>query len=119
MNKRACGAILSPSGWFGEQICVLDLGHTGPHIGQNQNQIEWGDLSYAVAANPVTPTYYQGDYVMRIIEDFKLDFLRGTVVKYLLRAGNKVSSAADTELVDLEKARWYLDHKIQQLKKRK
>ena len=102
-----CGAV-SPHKFqnVGQQICVLDLHHTGPHIGQNQ--MEW----YA-AADSVTHTYYQGDYVMRIIEDFKLDFLRGTVVKYLLRAGNKT---ADTELVDLEKARWYLDRKIQQLK---
>ena len=114
MDKHdACGAV-SPPFWArcGQQICVLDFDHIGPHIGQNQ--MEW----YA-AADSVTHTYYQGDYVMRIIEDFKLDFLRGTVVKYLLRAGNKVSdkNATDTELVDLEKARWYLDRKIQQLKK--
>ncbi len=111
MDKHdACGAV-SPPFWArcGQQICVLDFDHIGPHIGQNQ--MEW---YAAAAADPVTPQYYQGDYVMRIIEDFKLDFLRGTVVKYLLRAGNKT---ADTELVDLEKARWYLDRKIQQLKK--
>lgn len=91
-------------------LCILDFHHTGPHKGETG--VEWVTCN----PDPVTPQYYQGDYVMRIIEDFKLDFLRGTVVKYLLRAGNK---AADTELVDLEKARWYLDRKIQQLKKEK
>jgi len=90
----------------GIENCTYKQGHEGPH-----------SYSHKLAGtNPVTPTYYQGDYVMQIIEDFKLDFLRGTVVKYLLRAGNKT---ADTELVDLEKARWYLDRKIQQLKKEK
>jgi hypothetical protein len=55
------------------------------------------------------PINYQGDYVMRIIEDFRLDFHRGTVVKYLLRAGSK---PGESERQDLEKARWYLDRKI-------
>jgi hypothetical protein len=41
-------------------------------------------------SDPVHPDHYKGDHVMRIIEDFNLDFLSGTVVKYLLRAGNKV-----------------------------
>ena len=47
-------------------------------------------------SDPVNPQHYQGDYVMRIIEDFKLDFLRGTVVKYLLRAGNKSNDSERT-----------------------
>jgi len=64
--------------------------------------------------DPVTPAHYKGDYVMRIIEDFNLDFLKGTVVKYLLRAGNKPT---DAEVQDLKKARWYLDRKISNLEK--
>ena len=66
-----------------------------------------------IEGDPVNPSHYQGDYVMRIIEDFKLDFHRGTVVKYLLRAGNK---PGDSEIQDLEKARWYLERKIAKLK---
>ena len=62
-----------------------------------------------MAADPVTPGHYQGDYVMRVIEDFKLDFLSGTIVKYLLRAGNK---PGDSEVQDLKKALWYLQRKI-------
>jgi hypothetical protein len=34
-------------------------------------------------SDPIQPDHYQGDYVMRIIEDFKLDFLSGTIVKQL------------------------------------
>lgn len=63
--------------------------------------------------DPVNPVHYQGDYVMRIIEDFKLDFLSGQVVKYILRAGHK-----DPELQDLKKAQWYLSRKIANLEKK-
>lgn len=66
------------------------------------------------AADAVNPTHYMGDYVMRIIEDFTLDFLSGTIVKYLLRAGNK---PGNSEIQDLKKARWYLDRKIKNMEK--
>ena len=33
------------------------------------------------AADPVKPDHYKGDYVMRIIEDFDLDFLSGTILR--------------------------------------
>jgi len=62
--------------------------------------------------DPVEPAHYHGDYVMRIIEDFQLDFLSGSVVKYLLRAGNK---PGEPVVQDLKKARWYLDRKIRRL----
>ena len=59
--------------------------------------------------DPVNPAHYQGDYVMRVIEDFKLDFLDGQVVKYILRAGRK---PGDSDLQDHKKAQWYLNRKI-------
>jgi hypothetical protein len=65
----------------------------------------------AAMNDPINPDHYKDDYVMRIIEDFKLDFMRGTIVKYLLRAGNKEGA---TELQDLQKAQWYLDRAIKQ-----
>jgi hypothetical protein len=68
-----------------------------------------------VATDPVNPDHYQGDYVMRIIEDFKLDFLSGTIVKYLLRAGKK---PGDSYIQDLKKARWYLERKISNMEKK-
>ncbi len=66
------------------------------------------------SSDPVNPQHYHGDYVMRVIEDFQLDFLKGTIVKYLLRAGGK---PGDSELQDLKKAKWYLERKINNLEK--
>lgn len=60
----------------------------------------------------INPPHYHGDRVMCIIEEFDLDFLSGTIVKYLLRAGKKTN---ETELIDLKKAQWYLNRKIVKL----
>jgi hypothetical protein len=62
----------------------------------------------------VNPAHYKGDYVMRVIEDFNLDFLDGTVIKYLLRSGNK---SGQSVLREHEKAEWYLQRKINNLRK--
>lgn len=43
-----------------------------------------------------------------------MNFNRGNAVKYVWRAGEK---DADTEIQDLEKARWYLDREIGRLKR--
>lgn len=59
--------------------------------------------------DPVNPAHYRGDLVMRIIETFDLGFELGNVVKYLLR------HAAKAGVIDLEKARWYLDRYISKL----
>lgn len=63
--------------------------------------------------DPVNPTHYHGDAVMGVIEEFDLGFCLGNTVKYILRAGKKVESSI---LVDLEKARWYLEREIMNLK---
>lgn len=63
-------------------------------------------------SDPVNPAHYKGDYVMRIIEDFKLDFLDGQVVKYILRSGSKPGEPSDR---DHAKALWYLQRKISNL----
>jgi hypothetical protein len=65
----------------------------------------------SVESDPVNPAHYQGDYVMRIIEDFKLGFCLGNVVKYVLRAENK------GRVEDLKKASWYLNREIARLEK--
>jgi len=59
------------------------------------------------------PDHYQGNKfeVIDIIEDFGLGFHLGNVVKYVLRAGKK-----DATLQELEKAKWYLDRYIQNIK---
>lgn len=54
--------------------------------------------------------------VIDFIDDKKLNFNRGNAVKYIARAGKK---SADTEIEDLEKAAWYLNHEIKKLKEAK
>ncbi len=50
--------------------------------------------------------------VIDFILDKRFNYLRGNVVKYISRAGIK---GKDTELQDLEKARWYLNKEIERL----
>ena len=64
--------------------------------------------------DPIHPPHYHGDRVMHIIEEFGLDFLDGTILKYLLRAGHKPTSPA---IEDYQKAAWYLARKIANLEK--
>lgn len=47
-----------------------------------------------------------------VIVPFDLGWCLGNVVKYVLRAGKKRKEAA---LIDLRKARWYLNERIDQL----
>lgn len=50
--------------------------------------------------------------VIDFIEDQQLGFHEGNVVKYVARAKHK-----GTELKDLEKAQWYLQRRIENLRK--
>lgn len=63
------------------------------------------------------PSHYGGKdnpyEAIKVIEAWELDFHLGNTVKYIARAGKK----HDDLLEDLEKARWYLDRKIENLKK--
>lgn len=59
--------------------------------------------------DPINPSHYKGDLVMRIIEKFKLGFRLGNAGKYILRHGEKAG------LEDLKKARWYIDREIADL----
>lgn len=72
------------------------------------------------------PSHYRADTgfeAIDVIEAWKLGFALGNVVKYLSRAGLKVSdplspmSVKEKAVEDLEKARWYLDREIARLKK--
>lgn len=66
------------------------------------------------------PNHYGGKKnpyeAIKIIEAHKLDFHLGNSVKYILRAGKKSKSK---EIEDLEKAQWYLQRKINNLKIKK
>ncbi len=63
------------------------------------------------------PNHYGGENnpyeSIKVIEAWKLDFCLGNTVKYISRAGKK---DADKNIEDLEKALWYLNRKIEQLK---
>ncbi len=52
--------------------------------------------------------------VIDYIEDKKLGFCLGNAVKYISRAGKKYP---DKEIEDLEKAIWYINRRIYELKK--
>lgn len=62
------------------------------------------------------PQHYGGEdntyEAIKVIEAWGLGFNLGNVVKYISRAGKK-----DEIVQDLEKARWYLDREINNLKK--
>ena len=47
---------------------------------------------------------------IEVIDDWKLGFSLGNAVKYIARAAHK-----GTELEDLKKAAWYLNHRIEEL----
>lgn len=77
-----------------------------------------GDVKHVgTPKDPVDhPTHYNVGTIEVIdaIKDWKLNFARGNVLKYMVRAGRKDES---TELQDLRKARWYLDWEIEHMER--
>jgi hypothetical protein len=60
------------------------------------------------------PDHYGGDSAyetIKVIEAWELDFHLGNAVKYISRCLKK-----DNTIQDLEKAKWYIERKIEQLK---
>ena len=80
--------------------------------------INWTPEGAFIDASPKEqvdhPSHYnQGKIeVVDAIADWGLNFQLGNVVKYTARAGHK-----DDILVDLEKAKWYLQYEIDRIKK--
>ena len=75
-----------------------------------EKQAETGKAETVDIVN--SPPHYKteaGIEVIDVIKAFSLNFCRGNVVKYILRAGRKDQKK---ELEDLKKARWYLDREI-------
>lgn len=69
--------------------------------------------------DPVNHPAHYTDGKIEVIDfndDKELNFNRGNAVKYIARAGKK---SKDTEIQDLEKAAWYLNHEIKRLKEAK
>lgn len=63
------------------------------------------------------PQHYGGKdntyEAIKVIEAWGADFCLGNVLKYISRAGKK----SENIIEDLEKAKWYLERKIQNLKR--
>ena len=57
--------------------------------------------------HPVHYTAYEGIEVIQLTE--QMNFNRGNAVKYIARAGLK---SYDTEILDLQKALWYIQREI-------
>ena len=64
------------------------------------------------------PSHYSVGKIQPIdfIADQKLNFNRGNAVKYIVRAGRKDPAK---ELEDLKKAKFYLEHEINEISRRK
>lgn len=94
---------------------VWDCIRPGPHGTDHlypsnlyQSQTNYEKISH--------PHHYGGDTpyeAIKVIEAWRLDFCLGNAVKYITRAGKKPDT---TELEDLEKAQWYIQRRIDQLK---
>jgi len=69
-----------------------------------------GDSGGEAVSNVDHPKHYNaGKYeVIDVIEDWKLGFHLGNVVKYIARAEHKADA-----LEDMKKARWYLNRAIE------
>tara|TARA_R110000823_G_scaffold315605_1_gene448605 strand:- start:2684 stop:3745 length:1062 start_codon:yes stop_codon:yes gene_type:complete len=71
----------------------------------------------------INPVHYRAAdsiQVIDVIEHWDLDFKRGNVVKYVLRAGQKAEEGYKDiakEIEDLTKAKWYLERTINNLNK--
>ena len=68
------------------------------------------------------PSHYTDSKIEVIdyIEDKKLGFCLGNVIKYVSRAGKKIDSdksVREKEIEDLKKAKWYLDRRIYELER--
>tara|TARA_B110000196_G_scaffold308642_1_gene309477 strand:- start:297 stop:527 length:231 start_codon:yes stop_codon:yes gene_type:complete len=74
-------------------------------------------------ANKINPEHYQSDTNLEaidVIEAFDLNFHRGNIVKYILRAGRKTEKGYENkekQLEDLNKAKWYLSRLIEVVEK--
>lgn len=74
---------------------------------ENNKEMVKNPDHYGGASNP-----YEA---IKVIENWDLGFHLGNTVKYISRAGKKYP---EKELEDLLKAEWYLNRRIENLKKR-
>ena len=98
---------------------IVRLEYTTYSVQTIENAIVSPKITVVPTTNQVNhPQHYGGAEhpfePIKIIEGLNLDFHIGNTLKYMLRAGKK---NPEKEVEDLEKAVWYLQRKIQKLKK--
>ena len=60
------------------------------------------------------PTHYtKGIETYKYIDSWSMDYPTGNVIKYVTRAAHK-----GTQLIDLKKARWYLNRLIEEVEQK-
>jgi hypothetical protein len=106
------GFFASEAGWDSNGRTALIK-----HIGQEKGQT-MGEQDDAVN-HPAHYTFGPIE-VINAIEAWELNFARGCIVKYVVRAGRKgetEEARRRTEIEDLKKARWYIDKEVKRLEK--
>ncbi|MET7253621.1 DUF3310 domain-containing protein [Dyadobacter fermentans] len=103
---------------------IVEISATGGVVLENEQKERWQThLNHLRSIMPDKsqvdhPAHYGGKddpyEAIKVIEAWKLDFPLGNTVKYISRAGKKDATKL---LEDLEKAKWYLQRKIDQLTK--
>lgn len=96
----------------GEKAAFL-LSTLAPSVGGGFHVVSIADKTPEMVDHPA---HYRGDTTyeaIKVIEAWELGFHLGNTVKYISRAGKKDQAK---ELEDLEKAAWYLQRYINELK---
>lgn len=87
---------------------------------QEVQLVSFNDVACHVSLDENDPVNHPAHYttgnieVIDFIQDKQLNFARGNAVKYIVRAGLK---DPEKTIEDLEKAKWYIDAEIKDLKK--
>ena len=69
-------------------------------------------IDFAITNRVNHPSHYnKGIETIDYIESWNMNFNTGNVIKYVTRAGHK-----DDKLEDLQKAKWYLEREIANIK---
>jgi hypothetical protein len=117
-SKMKCGAFFLDSANGETDYCQYESAtHPGDHQGRAHVWPRADVRAEELKFDPVNrPKHYATLFPepITVIENWNLGFHLGQVIKYVSRAGRKDESKT---VEDLEKARWYLDRAIANLKK--
>ena len=108
-----------------ELVYLVDFGHVDdwyrePELTRAASSPDEQDIENAGGSDPVNhPSHYTSDPSgVECIEITRhRDFLTGSAIKYLWRAGLKDSGNPAKEIEDLKKAAWYIQQRIELLAK--